>query len=694
MKVRRSRRLVRALGIAGAALAVSASPALAAPPDIGLSFDAAAPGTVADKDGQGTGFTGVQANTAGSQLVASAIDLAGGDLTLTTTPGDATQNTQQNALQVTFDGSSSYAVTATLDGPLNFAQNNQSAGIFIGNDQNNYVKLVARKAAAGPGLQLGREVNGTFKQITAPGSATVLTGGTVALRLTVDTAAGTITGEFSIDGGPFVSAGSVAGADLPAGWNSPQAKAGIMTTHFTSGAPVDAAFEDFSVRPTGGNLTIGATPKKTVLHGSAGSGGLTIPGFGSFSGTLPTSIEFGPDGRLYVATQKGKIYVVNMNDQDQAVSLQGTIESIAVRANKNFDGSPSGEPGRQVTGIVFDPASTAAAPVLYVSHSDPRIFKNEQPGQSLVDEQSGVVTKLTLNGAGQVVAQQDLVVNLPRSAENHSVNGMDFGPDGWLYLGIGGATNFGAPSLFFGYFPEVPLSAAVLRINPAAIGGGTVNAAAGSAFSFNDPCGPGESVGNGCSAATTVPGGPGAGTVPGQFEVYATGFRNPYDVLWHSNGKLYANENEGNSGGGLTPGGQNPGAGGDPPDELFNVQAGGYHGHPNPSLGLNTYDGGVKAIAKYAPNSATTGIAEYTGDLASGLLKGQILSTNYAQGDTLDRVKLTPDGSTVVEKLVLASNLSDPLDVAVRSNGTIFVAEHGFAGDSFAQVSAFQPVAV
>ncbi len=677
-----------------AALAALAAPALAAPPNVAFTFDAAVPGTVADKDGQGTGFTGVQPNTAGNQYVPANIDVVGGDLVLSTTPGDGTQNTQQNALQVTVDGSKDYTVETTLDGPLNFAGTNQSAGVFIGPDQNNYVKFTARKTATGAGLQLGRELGGTFKQIAAPGSTSILTAGTVVLRLTVTAATGTVTAEYSLDGGPFVTAGTVSGADLPPGVVGPSVNAGVLSTQFQSGAQVKPAFEAFSVRGSTAGLEIGVTPKKTVLHGPAGQGGLTIPGFGSFSGTLPTSIDFGADGRLYVATQKGNIYVVNLNDQDQATGLQGTITTIAARPNTNFDGSPSAEPGRQVTGITFDPASTPGNQILYVSHSDPRIFKNEQPGQSLVDEQSGVVTKLTLNGAGQVVASQDLVVGLPRSAENHSVNGMDVGPDGWLYLGIGGATNFGAPSLFFGYFPETPLSAAVLRINPAAIGGGTLNASAGSAFTFTDPCGPGESVGNGCSAASNVPGGAGAGTVPGQLEVYATGFRNPYDVVWTAAGKLYANENEGNSGGGLTPGGQDPGAGGDPPDELFNVQAGGYHGHPNPSLGLLTYNGGVKAIATYAPNSATTGIAEYTANGAGGLLKGQLLSTNYAQGDTLDRIKLSPDGAGVVEKKVLASDLSDPLDVAVRSNGTIFVAEHGFAGDSFAQVSAFTPIAV
>jgi glucose/arabinose dehydrogenase len=78
-----------------------------------------------------------------------------------------------------------------------------------------------------------------------------------------------------------------------------------------------------------------------------------------------------------------------------------------------------------------------------------------------------------------------------------------FGPDGMIYLAIGGNTNAGLPSAFFRMLDEMSLGAAILKIAP---------------------------------------------TPGGDVSVYATGLRNPYDLVWHSNGQLYANDNGANTG--------------------------------------------------------------------------------------------------------------------------------------------------
>ena len=91
----------------------------------------------------------------------------------------------------------------------------------------------------------------------------------------------------------------------------------------------------------------------------------------------------------------------------------------------------------QFVGTVGAPQGQGGNAVLYVSHSDPEIFEDEWPGQSTVDPESGVLTKLVVTASGQVVSKADLITGLPRSGENHGPNGMDFGPDGWLYLALG-----------------------------------------------------------------------------------------------------------------------------------------------------------------------------------------------------------------------------------------------------------------
>ena len=85
---------------------------------------------------------------------------------------------------------------------------------------------------------------------------------------------------------------------------------------------------------------------------------------------------------------------------------------------------------------------------------------------------------------------------------------------------------------------------------------------------------------------------------------YATGVRNAYDIIWHSNGQLYAPTN-GSAAHGATPGydGTSPApqridgpyAGTIVPaipdvidtenDYLYRVVQGGYYGHPNPQRG-------------------------------------------------------------------------------------------------------------
>ena len=113
----------------------------------------------------------------------------------------------------------------------------------------------------------------------------------------------------------------------------------------------------------------------------------------------PTSLQFGPDGRLYVSQQDGSIKVYNITEPTSGTwvaSLADTIDLIKSIPNHNDDGSLNTTvTNRQVTGIVV--TGTAANPVLYVTSSDPRISSDTD---SNLDTNSGILSQLGTEPAG------------------------------------------------------------------------------------------------------------------------------------------------------------------------------------------------------------------------------------------------------------------------------------------------------
>jgi hypothetical protein len=262
-------------------------------------------------------------------------------------------------------------------------------------------------------------------------------------------------------------------------------------------------------------------------------------------------------------------------------------------------------------------------------------------------------------------------VGLPRSREVHAVNGMSVGPDGWLYLAVGGHTNAGQVSTFFASLPEYYLSASVVRLNHSQLAGRPLPI----------------DVSGVRTAADMAP-------LTDIFELYATGYRNGYDLTWHSNGKLYLNDNAANLGQGNTPGiaeGCNTPSivPGNRADDLNLVTRGAYGGHPNPTHGECVFDGGelysparaphasyLPPLLAYADGSSTNGIAEYRSDAFNGLMKGNLISATYAGNQNVRRVVLNSTGTAVVQERNLAT-FTQPLDVDTDLEGNIYVAEYG-----------------
>src|SRR5207247_2894858 len=138
----------------------------------------------------------------------------------------------------------------------------------------------------------------------------------------------------------------------------------------------------------------------------SGNGGVAPVGFGKsslggISVVNPTSLQFGPDGRLYVAQQDGliKIYTIVRNAANSySATATQTITLINTMPNRNDNGSlNSSVTGRLVTGLLV--TGSATNPVIYVCSSDPRIGGGASGTDLNLDTNSGILSRLTWNGS-------------------------------------------------------------------------------------------------------------------------------------------------------------------------------------------------------------------------------------------------------------------------------------------------------
>lgn len=426
----------------------------------------------------------------------------------------------------------------------------------------------------------------------------------------------------------------------------------------------------------------------------------------------PTSLQFGPDGKLYVAEHYGLIHVfsvVRNGKNNYTANKLETINLIKSVPNHNDDGSLNpAENKRQLTAIYV--TGTAAQPVIYAASSDPRMGGGPSAtNDKNVDTNSGILHKLTKTGGTWV--KQDLVRGLPRSEENHAPNGLLLTGNKLMLL-TGGHTNQGAPSHNFVQLPEYALSGALLEIDLAAIGSSThdlptlddedrpgVNDA-------NDPFG----GNNGKNQAKLVQNGP--------VKIYSTGFRNAYDLVLTEAGKLYTFDNGSNSGwGGTPPAGcsnQIVNAGQTNPDSLHLLSQGYYAGHPNPTRGnkANTFNtsnpqtpvegpadpaqctfknsgSGSGALTTIA--ESTNGLDEYTASNFGGAMQGDLLTVSWLQ--KLWRLQLNGAGNQVTSKSVLATTTAGgtPLDLTAQGDTDVFPGTIWLADLSKSSITVYEP---
>ncbi len=473
----------------------------------------------------------------------------------------------------------------------------------------------------------------------------------------------------------------------------------------------------------------------------------------------PTALTFGPDGRLYVGQENGLVVVFTVDrvgPRDYQVTNEEIIRAVKLDVrNHDDDGEPNDstvaqgpwqlnlDTQRQVTGILV--IGTASNPAIYVSSSDPRQGGVGGVHDTNLDTNSGVISRLTKQGSSWV--KVDLVRGLPRSEEQHAPNGMAYDEAAnMLYLASGGITNAGAPSENFGRTTEYALSAAILSIDltmieampvltddtgtsyvydiptlddptrPNANGIDDPTAEGYDGIDVNDPFGGND----GLNQAKVVPGGP--------VQLFATGFRNPYDIVITRTpgreGRFYTVDNGANAGWGGHPVGEGtypgpnagqctndydpaePGSTGPGPNDdkvnnlnglhyIREVDPGHryYAGHPNPvrgnplGAGLYTYDD-VTGVFRTSTTGDNPLPADWPPVPESEAYAAECDFRNSGEGDGA-LANYVPSTNGITE--YTATDFDGGLQGAILSvgmNGDVYIAKLNEAGDQVVEGDA------
>ena len=264
----------------------------------------------------------------------------------------------------------------------------------------------------------------------------------------------------------------------------------------------------------------------------------------------PTAFAFDQHGRLYVTSFDNKIYLLNDLNQDGRADSQGIFAAGYYL--------PLGIAIHPVTGDV------------YVSH------------------QGGITALSDTDRDGTADTNKVLVNNLP--TDLHQNDNLKFGPDGWLYMGLGSTCDACTESNL--------RSATILRFN----------------------------------------------VETGDSEVYATGLRNPYDIAFHPlTGDLFATDN-GRDDLGMEI----------PFEELNHIVRGGNYGFPNcwDEQNQSGCENTIRAIAFFESHSSANGLDFYDGDRFPAEFRGNAFVSIFGSWlkpgvqTGIQRVILTPFGET------------------------------------------------
>jgi len=233
---------------------------------------------------------------------------------------------------------------------------------------------------------------------------------------------------------------------------------------------------------TGGNGTAGSGTAGGATTGGSGVGGTRLPGANGYnctppSGTLPvltaksivstglsqpilvTHTPNGSPDRLFVVERSGKIRIVDKGALVTKPFLDITSKVVA--------GTMNGDE-RGFLGLAFHP-NYAQNGLFYVNYSD-RADANDT-GDTIIEEYK--VSSSSPDEADPASARLVLKVEQPTNSNaafrNHKGGSINFGPDGFLYIGLGDGGGSGDTDTTHGTGNGQSLSALlgkILRIDP------------------------------------------------------------------------------------------------------------------------------------------------------------------------------------------------------------------------------------
>ena len=318
-------------------------------------------------------------------------------------------------------------------------------------------------------------------------------------------------------------------------------------TPMASSAPSETVSPEPTLTETATPTQVPTIPPSTIeLEGAELPPGFSLIKFADLY--RPTGFTFDEQGRLYVTSQDGNVYILQDEDHDGRVDARLTF----------------------ATGYYF-PLGVAI---------------HQPTGDVYVSYQGAISVLQDTNGDDRADNERLLVDDLPYG--KHQNDNLEFGPDGWLYVGVGSTCDACED-------PD-PRSASILRFN----------------------------------------------VETGENEIYATGMRNPYDVAFHpETGELFATDN-GRDDLGMEA----------PFEELNHIVQGGDYGYPgcwneHDQPGCEET---IPPVAVFEAHSSANGVEFYNGEsfppeyrgIGFVTIFGSWLKPNVQTG--IQRIVLVPQG--------------------------------------------------